>query len=260
MKKIIAGCALLASFAAVATTVESANTFGVLKVTDASTTELIIAVPWAAVGNGDIKVTDLVLPTGLANGDKLYWYSTAEKNFKSWVISEGAWAANNVTLFNEQPALETTLNDTVARGEALVLVRTAPGTNKDIYLSGQYTDSTSVVAIACPTPEDKAARPNHLTYTLIAPSAPAEVNLNAAIYYSDEGCTVAVDYKNSDFNGDKIQLSDGTEYSHDSDGWYKWGDKQGNYGPKNKSYTSVIPQGQGAWYKRNGTSPLYIKW
>lgn len=259
MKKIIAGCALLASFAAVATTVESANTFGVLKVTDASTTELIIAVPWTAVGTGNIKVTDLVLPTGLADGDKLYWYSTAEKNFKSWVITKGAWAANNVTLFNEQ-TLTTELTDTVARGEALILVRTAPETNSDIYLSGQYTNSTSVVAIACPTSGDIAARPNHLTYTLIAPSSTTAVDLNTEIYYSDADCNTAVAYTDSSLDGDKIQLSDGTQYGHDNLGWYKWADASGN-APKTKNHSGVtIPQGQGAWYMRNGTSSLYIQW
>lgn len=73
MKKILAVSALLASVAAFAASVASDNTFGVLKISDTTSQQLVISVPWENVGSGgNVKITDLVLPTGLDEGTTLY--------------------------------------------------------------------------------------------------------------------------------------------------------------------------------------------
>lgn len=271
MKKIVLASAVLASVAAVATAVESSNTFGVMKITDSVTRELVIGVPWAAVSsanNDAINAMNLVLPT--ANGDQLYWYDKTNKEYYIWTVKNGAWAVDTATVLsdglskNEIGSAEKTL----ARGDAVILLRETPAANSDIYLSGQVaTAGTPSSTILAPTAAELARLSTSVAYTLIAnpnPSADADLNI-AERFYSDEGLKTAVDYKANDLDNDKIVLSNGTTYGHDStSGWYKWtGGAKGDGGfiPNQKTYTGVtIPAGQGAWYVRNGASTLYIKW
>lgn len=268
MKKIVLASAVLASVAAVATAVESSNTFGVMKITDSVTRELVIGVPWAAVSsanNDAINAMNLVLPT--ADDDQLYWYDKTDKKYYVWTVKNGAWAVDTTTELsdgNETGSAEKTL----ARGDAVILFRKTPATNSDIYLSGQVaTAGTPSSTILAPTAAELARLSTSVAYTLIAnpnPSADADLNI-AERFYSDEGLKTAVDYKANDLDNDKIVLSNGTTYGHDSTrGWYKWtggGAKGGGFIPNQKTYTGVtIPAGQGAWYVRNGDSTLYIKW
>ena len=268
MKKVVSFLSILATTVAVASTVESDNVFGVLKL-DIGTAvgQTIIGVPWENVGGGDIDVNKIMLTNNLATGDKLYYFNYATKKFQIWELNlSTGWDAQ--TTVPEREYLEAVVNEnqSIPRGAALILSRESAGPvgGGSVYLYGQYLSSDAVTTI---TPRT-SARATDYVYNLIAPSRQEGVPLNRAIYFSNSEATSALtgDYswKNEDLNGDKIILTDGTMYSHDSNGWYvmkRTGESPTS--PKVKSYEDadvLIPMGKGAWYMRNGTSNLYIKW
>ncbi len=260
-KQIVTACALIASVAAFATSVESSNTFGVLKIdVGATTTEVVIPVPWAAVGTEDaaIKVTDFVLATGRASGDALYIYDASAKGYKVWQADgNGNWEPENTVVISgdEISRLNATAADTIARGQAAILVLKAAGANnKPVYLSGQYSDATATTTVYGLTAEEaKFAHLGKTHSTLIAPPKAAPCDLNKDLIY-EKADGVSMD-------GDQILVFGGDSYTYgDVNGenmWYKLGAGR----PPERITTGVeIPIGTGAWYIRRNTDNITIKW
>ena len=248
MKKIVAISALLASIAAFATSVTSENTFGVLKIADTTSEQLIISVPWEKVGGGDVKITDLVLPKGLYDSTKLYYYDGS--NYMAFGVKDGQWQNGELAggaVYNE--------NQSIARGSALIIVRTKGDEDAAypvIYLSGQYAAATnSTIA---------EATSDAPSYTLIAPTVAnsSNVDLNTV---SDRWSEAKV--------GDVITYGT-TTYNYDGRFWYKetMGDTSisvtggSSFKPPQKVTTGItIPAGQGAWYIRaKGGTSFTVNW
>ena len=143
MKKLILSLTLAgaAALAAKASTVSSANTFGVLKVAS-TTSQTVICVPWVAVGatDADIAVSDLVMTSNLTEGDTIYFYDRDSQKYKAWVLqNDKTWAAPKmVEKIGEAINGDTPQTTTATRGDALILVRQHPEAG-DIYLYGQYS-------------------------------------------------------------------------------------------------------------------------
>lgn len=261
-KQIVTACALIASVAAFATSVESSNTFGVLKIDVGETTkEVVIPVPWAAVGTGDaaIKVTDFVLATGRVSGDTLYIYDASAKGYKVWQADgNGNWAPENTVLINagdEISHLNATTADTIARGQAAILVlNAASADNKPVYLSGQYSDATATTTVYGLTADEaKFAHLGKTHSTLIAAPKAEACNLNELTYTIDQSATM---------EGDKIMVFNGSNYEYgavagqDGNKWYKIDPKSGDRTIEGVS----IPLGTGAWYIRKNQGNVIINW
>ena len=206
-KQIFSACALIASVAAFATSVESANTFGVLKVdasaADGKTAQLIIPVPWEDVGgNGQITATNYVLSTGRIAGDKLYWYDNTESAYKVWEIEAngGPWTPKSTYTIGKDN-YEVTAPEagaTIARGQAVIL-GLANGSTQPIYLSGQYNSSavkTCIYGVADETLKAKLFRVS----TLIAPSTAVAKNISDV----SDGATVEKFFRA--YDGQQIEL------------------------------------------------------
>ena len=240
MKKLLAiGTAVLAG-ALVADTVESSNTFGVLKVTPSSTTdgsETVICVPWVDAGTTgegqSIQVKNVVKTSNLKNGSELLQYVRSSKTYNGWVLTDGVWTGATSVTANGVAAAS---NDsaTLSRGDALIIRTSWPenATDKNIYLYGQYqstgigTQTLTAKAwnlIAPPTPTNEAVALSSMTW--------ANVNANDYMYVQ----TAA---------GRRITLTwSGTAWQYNK--------------PTGASTTeAVIQPGQGAWYVSTGdTAP-----
>lgn len=244
-KQIVSVCAAVASFVAVASTVESSNIFGVLKVPTGAgygtNTEVIVGVPWLAVGSGEVNVapTNLVATTGLTDGDWLFYYNPSDKNFYSWQLSSGSWAA--ATTVEKVTTITPTGSEVVARGNALVVITT----NSYVYLNGQYT-STAVSAQTIAT----GTQATDYTYTLLAPPTTSDYNVNDATWTNVNA-------------GDWIVTGLDTIYTRNADNtaWQKKNGKDGNGFTEYTTDGVTITAGRGAWYIRygNGEAPT-VKW
>ncbi|MBE6382716.1 MAG: hypothetical protein E7049_06865 [Lentisphaerae bacterium] len=218
--------------------VQSANTFGVLKV-ESSTKQTIICVPWVAVGAGEspVAVEDLVMTSNLEEGDGLYLYDPSTKKYKAWFLtSSGTWDSpimvDSVGATTGKSAGDTTAE----RGNALILVRQHPTTEgetptaKPIYLYGQYTNS-SVPAMTL----SKGA------WNLIAPpnmfSSVSDLNSNYTWENVDDSDTIRLQN-----NGIAITL-----VRHENQWAYKSGN---NY----ITAAAKVQPGQGFWYVSKGTT------
>ena len=260
-KQIVTACALIASVAAFATSVESSNTFGVLKIDVGETTkEVVIPVPWAAVGTGDaaIKVTDFVLATGRVDGDKLYWYDASQGSYKVWEASSDAWdplSVVKVSSWDSYGTISASNDDTIKRGEAAILVlNAASANNKPVYLSGQYSDATATTTVYGLTAEEaKFANRGKTRSTLIAAPKAEVCNLNSLTYTIDQSATM---------EGDKIMVFNGSNYEYGAvagqsgNRWYKIDPKSGDRTIEGVS----IPLGTGAWYIRKNQGDVIINW
>lgn len=172
MKKILSGVFAAASIAAFATAVESDNTFGLMKVTVPSGVgEVIVGVPWVAVGGGDIVPTNLVTTTGLAEDDWLFYFDNGK--FDGWKVMDGVWTA---ALISDGTHSSTYYQSglggrTSARGQALIVKTAQPY----VYLSGQYANNTAGET------EVTAGK-----WNLIAPSVPSDsyIDLNGEGIFS----------------------------------------------------------------------------
>ena len=282
-KQIVSACALIASVAAFATSVTSENTFGVMKIAapakvSSSLVQLIIPVPWENVGasTGAIDPTAYVLATNRKKDDALFYYDTAQKVYKVWVMSEdgsasGAWTAKSSYVISGETESNETEIDTIfadgsfARGKAVIL-QLQSGSTADIYLSGQYSSTTSTVVITGPAATSHAW---WVVYNLIAPSLASEVTLNNLSFYKDDTGEVAVEQ--DDIVGDKIVKADGTTYYCEAD--EASGIKWVYYEPSDPGVVAIptgtienvkLKVGEGAWYVRavhkNGVQTIHVNW
>ncbi len=183
MKKMIFGLAALASLATLATTVESSNTFGVLKLMSPDK-ETAICVPWVKVGTGGaINPDSLVLTSNLKAGDKLYAFgkNAGDNVTYKWTLSEPgtSWGTSATTIGGTTAGAASASTYTINRGLGLLLVREGTGWDENtlaqtpIYLYGQYAElASNEKTTTCPVSTTKALS------TLIAPPSTAAVDLN----------------------------------------------------------------------------------
>ena len=264
-KQIVTACALISSVAAIAASVTSDNTFGVLKVAapdgvEVASKQLLIPVPWESVGDArSVVATNYVLSTGRKAGDQLYWYDASVRSYQSWVIEtdNGPWVPAAISkVFGKYSVTENAPSDgaTIPRGQAVILELSA-GSTSDVFLSGQYNENDVKVQIYGPT-EELAAKLYRVS-TLIAPSKASDVDLTSVKFYGSNGTTELTDGSRSVLNGDYIRLANGTTYKFNTvvGGWYK----DGTGGVPVKT-DLTIPAGQGAWYSRANAGSVYIEW
>ena len=242
MKKIIASITMLAAGAALASTVSSDQTFGVLKITS-DTAETAISVPWVAAGSGSsaetIKVVDFVKTSNLHTGDRLLKYDAeldeGNGGFYCWALTAdaGSWQASN-TAYHEVFISSGSLTETLTRGDAIILVRgqdSLDETDHAIYLYGQYKAAPASYLI----PRSAGRK------TLFAP-----INVSGGTLDLNSDIT----WTNAE-DGDMIQLQSVTDgkirtFTYDSSQkGSEWG-RQGISGWVTAS--TEIKAGQGAWY------------
>lgn len=231
MKTILSALAIAAASTALA--VESSNTFGILRV-DSTAAETVVAIPWVAAGTGTaIAVKDVVKTAGLNDGDQLYYYN--DGNYKLWVLEGGAWkGATSVKGENggKVTAAEGD-NTTLARGGAIILVRSNPAAQ--FYLYGQYTTAGASVT---PTTNGKS---------LIAPPLTTDFDLNKS------GAMTGTPSA-----GDMIIVDLGTVLTYNGavNGWSqaKTVFSDGTFTTTYDRSKATIPAGKGVWYVSKGES------
>ena len=149
MKKMMLFSAVCASLAAIATTVDSDNTTGVLKVTSDKDYQLI-SVPWNELGSGDadISVATLVNPDQLAGDTSVRLYvANGSGSYDVFKIVDNAWVGcATATIGTDGLPVEITASPstTVKRGNAVWLKRT---TKSDFYIIGQQTTGTASISL-----------------------------------------------------------------------------------------------------------------
>lgn len=267
MKKlIVSGCAVLASVAALATTtVESANTFGVLKVADNTQKQIIVGIPWEAVGGGSINVTNLVLASGLQVGDALLWYDADYNDYKGWVVdtqdTTKYWkATTTIKVDGKDVTITAAAPKTLSRGNAILIQRSTPA-KSTIYLSGQY-NSAAATALTIPGPADGTADYFQVWTPIASPKAEEwDLNDENTAIWANVGAT------------DKIIIGPGEEFvRYDSnsdetkDKWAKVGSTEVDYRESKSTVTTYsveqakIPVGRGGWYIREGKGNATLTW
>lgn len=166
---IVLSLAMAAALPLVADTT-TANVVGLIRV-DSSANETIVSIPFVATSasatDAAIPVTDIVKTSNLTNGDELRYYNSSTRKYQCWRLTDGNWeAASEVS---SGGAVST--GSTLARGDAIILVRENPGSS--FYLQGQVAKSSSV---KCTMAQGSATAP---AYSLIAPPTDTAVALNA---------------------------------------------------------------------------------
>ena len=242
LKTLACLCALAAIPAFGTEAVTSANTFGVLKVT-CSAQKVIIATPWVKCGDATaaVKVTDLVMTSGLANGDAILVYQDGE--FKSWVISDGAWVAQIVSQAGQTVSSGDAASAAVERGEAFWFVKASYSEPYDLYLYGQDTAAGATSTITGGSSGTPA-------YSLVASPKTTAANLNSGVTF---GFTPnAAD----EIHVSRHNLPD-LVYTYQNSQWGTLTSTQiGTTGRYKKQWTAgcTIPAGTGFWYVSKGGS------
>ncbi len=251
MKKILfSAAAVCAAGLAMATSVESPNTFGVLKI-DSANAETVVSVPWEAVGSGNVKVKDFVMTSNMTAGDILYLYDSEKETYKGWMLqvqdSEKSWVGlTPVTSIGGKTVQTGSDDDTLARGQALIICRS--NTSAPIYLYGQYTTTGVSYSMAA----GKA--------TLFAP-----VNTTSSAFYLNNdtsdipnGTMVPCVTEWTNVNADdmiRLQTANGNAIMLNWNSTAnKWGREKGD---GSFVYTrAVLQPGMGAWYISKGDSAV----
>ena len=248
MKRLVFAAALSFAASAFADTVQSANTFGVLKIADTTHANVAVCVPWVAAGaGGPVNVTNLVMASNREAGDVVYYYDATAKNFKAWELQGGAWTAipSAVKVGSIDVAVPVDAV-TAARGGALIIHREGETSlAKPIYLYGQYSGGEATTTVAQGTellPVISLIAPPSTTNYVMTSKTPTSGSINA---------------------NDYIQLSgDKKRYQYqDGKGWGvygadEWKSETSQWEP---SFTPglVIPAGQGALYVSKGGDPTF---
>ena len=219
--------------------VTSGNTFGVLKVT-CSAQKVIIATPWVKCGDATaaVKVTDLVMTSGLANGDAVLVYQDGE--FKSWVISGGQWVAQIVSQAGATVSSGDAASAAIARGEAFWFVKASYSAPYDLYLYGQDTTAGATSTIAVGTSTSPA-------YSLLASPNTVAADLNAKNFSGTRNAADEIRVPRHNLPDLIYTFKDG-----------QWGTsvktKVGSVYKKMWTAGCMIPAGTGFWYVSYGGS------
>ena len=242
--------------------IPTTNRVGVLQVAS-SFTNTITAIPWveldtqSASYDKDVKVEDVVLPSGLSEGDTLYRYNVATGNFAAWTYENGSWEAV-ATVAKDGVSLEEAADAELTRGGAFWLVRKNPkdasGAPLPYYLTGGVRPGAYTQAIngGSETVPGK---------TLCANPTPETVGVNNLVFTDESGDTVKPDQK------DTLEVPNGTGlptvlfrnadntkwgyYTQVQSGWY--------YTTVFKTNVTIAP-GTGFWYIRRAGGKLSIHW
>lgn len=182
----IAMMGLVAALATGSWALTSENIFGILRV-DSYAKETIISVPWIStdLAGGDIKESNLVLTSNLTDGDQLLYYTASRAgsqastfSYLGWQLKKnadgtGTWEPMTTVSKNRIAVAPDSNEQTTPRGAGLIIIRPTNYTTP-IYLYGQYDKTPNATTVA--TTGTKTAP----VYTLLAPSGPDGVNLNAS--------------------------------------------------------------------------------
>ena len=241
VKTLACLCALAVASAFGTEAVTSANTFGVLKVT-CSAQKVIIATPWVeCLTAGNVKVTDLVMTSGLADGDAILVYQNGA--FKSWAISGGAWTETLVSQAGATVSSGDAASAAIARGQAFWFVKASYSEPYDLYLYGQDTTAGATSTIAVGTSTSPA-------YSLLASPNTVAADLNAKNF---SGTRNAAD----EIRVPRHNLPDLIYTFKDGQGWGTEVKVQiGSTGRYKKTWQAgcLIPPGNGFWYVSKGGS------
>ena len=241
VKTLACLCALAVAPAFANVTATSANTFGVLKVT-CSAQKVIIATPWVeCLTAGNVKVTDLVMTAGLADGDAILVYQNGA--FKSWAISGGAWTETLVSQSGQTVSSGDAASAAIARGQAFWFVKASYSEPYDLYLYGQDSTATATSTIAVGTSTSPA-------YSLLASPNTVAADLNAKNF---SGTRNAAD----EIRVPRHNLPDLIYTFKDGQGWGTSTSVQiGTTGRYKKVWTAgcTIPAGTGFCYVSKGGS------
>ena len=173
LRSLICVSAVAAVSAAFA--LDGGNTFARLKVAS-DVKDSIIAIPFAGCGEStaEIYVTNLVMTTGLANGDTLMYNNGSA--WYAWEIqgasggTAGHWVGVSTSSKTTQTLATPAEEFKVACGKACWLLRSTTGS---YYLYGQVTNVLQGVTVA------GATSGNAVAYTIIAkPSESTPLDLN----------------------------------------------------------------------------------
>ena len=240
IKSIACLFALAAASAYGTVAVESANEFGVLKVT-CDSQKAIIATPWVKCGdaNASVKVTDLVMTAGLENGDAIIVYQGS--SFKAWAIANGSWTPTPIVDGGTTYSAGDAASAAVARGEAFWFVKSAftSGSTYDLYLYGQKSEAAATATVTANA------------YSLIASPSVADTDMNSVTFSFTPNAADEIQVPNADTSKPP------TSYTYKSG---KWGAKVktpiGTTGQYMSKWTAgcTIPAGRGFWYISKGGS------
>ena len=244
VKTLACLCALAAipAFGTGTIAVESANTFGVLKV-NCSAKKVIIATPWVeCLTAGSIKVTNLVMTANLTAGDAIIVYAGGA--FKGWQLTAGkAWEPYAVADAGGTVTVGDASSEAIARGLAFWFIKSDYTSGSyDLYLYGQDTSASATSSIA----QGSSGTP---AYSLVASPKTTDANLNAT---GVVGFTPnAADEIHVPPTGGKLL---DTVYNYKSgSGWGT--DVIVSVGGRNKKQWQAgctIPAGTGFWYVSKG--------
>ncbi len=146
--------------------VPSTNTIGVLKVESGAKTTAI-AVPWEALGGGDISVSNIVRTATLTPGDELMAYAPDGK-YKAWELDENkVWQPVTVAGGSSETEADAY---TVKRGSAVWLKR--QDTTQPIYLVGEVAATEKAAATI------EAGTAESPSWNLVGSAGTEPVNVN----------------------------------------------------------------------------------
>lgn len=256
MNRVLFSVAILAASVCAADEISSSNVLGILPVTSGAK-RTIVSVPWCAMSATDdaaIQVSNLVKTANLSVGDTLHYVNPSGK-YNTWRLTEGSggvkyWAS--VTEVTEQQLGDTPASDvtTVARGNAIMLIRQNPGNPGTFYLYGQVgTAATVSSAIVAGTDSVPA-------YSLIASPKPAAWDVNDGATWSDVGANDRIFvYGNGGIAIELVWNTENSKWCYLKDVFTEVGGQQIRTGTEKTVYEDDIPAGQGAWYVSYGGSP-----
>ena len=233
MKLRLMICATVASAALFATDYTGDKpVFGVLGVTDTTSSNTVVGVPWVNAAGEQISLSNLVSTATLAAGDIVYLYESG--TWKGYALSATkVWEPMTTINGNDAVSPGAANAKFLSRGTGLIIQRAS---NRDpIYLCGRYDSSTpsatSVDADATVLIANPALVPNNITTGVVG------------------------DQIRVPLNGGALNI-----YEKGSDGWYEtvtdtsWGFPM----TRKVKLAGGVPlaPGMGAWYVSKGASSI----
>lgn len=260
MKRLVFAAALSVTALAFADTVQSTDTFGVLKIGDTTSPTVVLCVPWKGVDNEDVKVANLIMTSNRKADDELYYYDTANSAYRAWKMNADGANGGTWTAFTEVSSSGITpgaivSDKTAERGEALILVRKPndasanPLTYPEVYLYGKYTSTAGKTTITAPGAGVAQV------FNLIAPTKVESSGYDMTNKGADTGTSINP--------ADCIRINNVNrlyQYRNNKWGYYTGGaTKNQETGEWELDFTEglTIPAGEGAWYISRGGSPKF---
>lgn len=144
MKLRLMTCSMVAGAALFANEPTDSATYGILAVSDTTTTNTVVGVPWLNVGEGNVTLSNLVSTATLADNDMVYFYEGT--TWYSYKVQGGVFVPVETVSSETQTSPSAANVKTFARGTGLIIQRA--NTTNPIYLCGRYDttnpDATSV--------------------------------------------------------------------------------------------------------------------